>query len=317
VRPTTRNDYLDRLRRVLRFIQEHLDDELTPEECARVAHFSRFHFHRLFSGLVGESLREHIRRIRLERAAGELRRTDRTVIEIALVAGYDAHEPFTRAFRAHFGKPPAEFRRQPEPIMFPRALCGVHYGIDDVVSRFVPLHEDSKMIDVKIETHPARRLLAVAHHGDYQQVGDAFGRLFAYAAPQGLVGPDTVSLGIYYDDPDVTPVAQLRAHATIALPATFAGPAPDGFELLDLPGGEYAVGVHRGPYAQLPESYRWLFGQWLPSTDREAANQPCHEIYVNDPATTAPPDLITHICVPLAPEGAIACAGPAADRTRV
>lgn len=299
MRPTTRTDYLDRLRRVLRFIQEHLDDELTPEECARVAHFSRFHFHRLFSGLVGETLGEHIRRIRLERAAGELRRTSRTVIDVALAAGYDAHEPFTRAFRAHFGKPPAEFRRQPEPIMFPRALCGVHYGIDDAVSRFVPLHEDSKMIDVKIETHPARRLLAVAHRGNYLQVGDAFGRLFAFAAPQGLLNPDTVSLGIYHDDPDVTPVEQLRSHATIAVPASFPGPAPNGFELIDLPGGQYAVGVHRGPYDQLPESYRWLFGQWLPSTDREAANQPCHEIYVTDPATTAPQDLITHICVPL------------------
>lgn len=305
MRTTTRTDYLDRLRRVLRFIQEHLDDELTPDACARVAHFSRFHFHRLFSGLVGESLREHVRRMRLERAAGELRRTDRTVIEIALSAGYEAHEPFTRAFRAHFGKPPAEFRRQPEPLMFPRALCGVHYGIDDVVSRFVPLLEDSNMIDVKLETHPARRLLAAAHRGSYMQIGEVFGRLFAFAGPRGLIDADTVSIGIYYDDPDATPVEQLRSHATLTLPANVGAAEieqmqpPEGFELLDLPGGEYAIGIHRGPYDRLHDSYRWLFGQWLPSTDREAANQPCHEIYVNDPATTAPADLITHICVPL------------------
>lgn len=55
VRTTTRTDDLDRIRRVLRFVQEHLDSELTPDECARVAHFSRYHFHRIFSGFVGES----------------------------------------------------------------------------------------------------------------------------------------------------------------------------------------------------------------------------------------------------------------------
>lgn len=298
MRATTRTDYLDRIRRVLRFVQEHLDNELTPDECARVAHFSRYHFHRIFSGLVGESLREHVRRIRLERAAGELRRTDRSVIEIALAAGYGAHEPFTRAFRAHFGAPPAELRKQSEPLMFRRALCGVHYGIDDVVSRFVPLQEDSNMIEVSIETQPARRLLATAYKGDYLRIGQAFDRVCAFAGQRGLLGPDTASIGIYYDDWDVTPVADLRAHAGITVAESF-GPAPEGFELIDLPTGEYAIGIHRGPYEKLHESYRWLFGQWLPSSERDAANQPCHEIYMNDPAKTAPEDLVTHICIPL------------------
>jgi AraC family transcriptional regulator len=76
---------------------------------------------------------------------------------------------------------------------------------------------------------------------------------------------------------------------------------PPGFEVVDVPGGEYAVGVHRGPYSELHASYHWLFSQWLPSSGREPANQPCHELYVTDPATTAAADLITHICLPLAP----------------
>src|SRR5688500_14496747 len=102
---TTREDYLDRIRRVLRFVQEHLDDTLTPARLADVAHLSPYHFHRIFSGIVGESISSHVRRLRLERAAGELRRTDRDVIDIALGAGFEAHEPFTRAFREHFGTP--------------------------------------------------------------------------------------------------------------------------------------------------------------------------------------------------------------------
>lgn len=307
MRTTTRSDYLDRLRRVLRYIQEHLDDaQLTPEECARVAHYSRFHFHRLFSGLVGESLSEHIRRIRLERAAGDLRCTELSVLDIALGAGYDAHEPFTRAFRAHFGLPPVEFRKLTGPVQFPRALCGVHYGIDDVVSRFVPLTEESNMIDVKIGPLPARRLLARLHEGDYMQIGQAFGALSAVAGPLGLFGPYTQFVGMFYNDPDVTPVEERRSHAGMTVPASF-GPAPEGFELLDVAGGEFAIGVHRGPYDQLPTSYKWLFSQWLPSNGREPANQPACEVYINDPSDTAPADLLTHIQIALMPvEAAVA-----------
>lgn len=300
MRTDTRSDYLDRIRRVLRFVQDHLDEPLTPQRLADVANLSVYHFHRIFSGLVGESLSEHVRRIRLERAAGELRRTDRQVIEIALRAGYDAHEPFTRAFRACFGVPPAVFRRVDEPVVFPSALCGVHFGMDAAISRFVPLQEESHMIDVRIDTLPTRRLLAVEHRGAYMGIGAAFEKLYATAFSQGLFRPDAVSLAIFYHDPSATPVEQLRSQACLGAPDTLTT-APEGCELVTLEGGEHAIGIHRGPYQRLHESYTWLFGQWLPSSGRQPADRPSFEIYVNDPRSTPPEQLITHICLPLAP----------------
>lgn len=295
---TTREDYLDRIRRVLRFVQEHLDEPLAPARLAGVAHLSPFHFHRIFSSIVGESLGGHVRRLRLERAAGELRRTDREVIAIALDAGYDAHEPFTRAFRDHFGVPPSVFRKLEGPFIAPPVLCAVHYGTDEAVSRFVPLQEGIKMIDVRLQTLPRRRLLALAHHGEYNDIGATFGRLMQEAGSRGLLGPDSMSLGIYYDDPDATPVAQLRSHACVTVADTF-GDAPAGFDVLTLDGGEFAIGVHRGPYTSLKEGYRWLFGQWLPSSGRLVADAPCFEVYVNDAQTTPESELVTEICVPL------------------
>jgi AraC family transcriptional regulator len=306
---TTRNDYLDRIRRVLRFVQEHLDERLAPDRLASVANLSRYHFHRIFSGLVGESLGAHVRRLRLERAAGELRRSDRAVIDVALDAGYEAHEPFTRAFREHFGTTPSAYRKLDEPLVFPPVLCGVHYGSDAAVSRFVPLQEDTHMIDVRLESHPAVRLLAKAHSGDYQSIGAIFGQLIELAAARGLVGPDTTTIGIYYDDPETTPAEQLRSHACMTVPESLVE-VPAGCELLTLDQGECAVGVHRGPYTELHRSYAWLFGQWLPSSGREAANAPCHEVYVNDARTTPEADLITHIRVPLIPAATPAASMP-------
>ena len=73
MRTVTLQDYKRRLLRVLVHIQQHLDDALGLEELAGLACFSPYHFHRLFKGMVGESVKEHIRRLRLERAASQLK----------------------------------------------------------------------------------------------------------------------------------------------------------------------------------------------------------------------------------------------------
>src|SRR5262245_40475030 len=108
--------YRQRILRVQLFIEDHLDEELTLDRLARIAHFSRYHFHRIFKALVGEPVNEHVRRLRLEAAAVVLKTTDRGVLEIALAAGYDTHESFTRAFRQMFGVSPSQFRAENHPL---------------------------------------------------------------------------------------------------------------------------------------------------------------------------------------------------------
>ena len=107
---TTWNDYQERILRVLTHIQERLDEALDLEELAGVACFSSFHFHRVFAAMTGETIADHVRRLRLERAATELRSGAKQVIQVALDAGYEAHEAFTRAFRDQFGVTPETVR---------------------------------------------------------------------------------------------------------------------------------------------------------------------------------------------------------------
>jgi len=68
-----------------------------------------------------------------------------------------------------------------------------------------------------------------------------------------------------------------------------------------IPGGDYAVATHIGPYAGLAEMYSKLLGQWLPRSGRTLRNVPLFEVYVNDPETTDPKDLMTDVYVPLEP----------------
>ncbi|MGZ4813538.1 MAG: helix-turn-helix domain-containing protein, partial [Terriglobales bacterium] len=91
MRAVTLQDYKRRILQVLAHIQQHLNDPLSLDELAALACFSPYHFHRIFSGMVGESVKEYVRRLRLERAAGQLKLGSASVIEIALDAGYESH----------------------------------------------------------------------------------------------------------------------------------------------------------------------------------------------------------------------------------
>jgi AraC family transcriptional regulator len=196
---------------VLVFIQKHLDEELSLEEYARVAHFSPYHFHRIFRGMVGESLAEHMRRLRLERAATRLKRTDRSIIEIALEAGYETHEAFTRAFRALCGCSPSRYRRDTSviPALGPN---GVHYrengSLDDL-----QLPIGGEAMEVRIERVNPMLVAFVRHVGPYDGVSAAWERLCMRLGKEGLLGPGTQFIGVCHDDPEARTIATMKAFA--------------------------------------------------------------------------------------------------------
>ncbi len=123
----TEAEYVAAISDVLAFVQTHLDDELTPRQLAQVACFSEHHFHRIFRAVVGESVMDHIRRLRLERAAFQLKTSRVSVASIAFDAGYGAQEAFTRIFQTYFGLSPPRFRQGHAVHLLP-ATCGVHFS---------------------------------------------------------------------------------------------------------------------------------------------------------------------------------------------
>jgi len=293
---STQQEYTKRILNVLVFIQKNLDDERSLEEYARVAYFSPYHFHRIFRGMVGESLHEHIRRLRLERAATRLRRTDRAVLEIALEAGYETHEAFTRAFRSLCGCSPSRYRRDHSLGLVLGA--GVHYQENGSTNN-LQLPAGGETMEVRIERVEPMRVAFVRHVGPYHEVGTAWERLCTRLGKDGLLGPGTKFIGICYDDPEVTPAEKIRYEACVTVDDDFE--AEDDVGVQTIGGGEYAVTTHIGPYNLLGQTYAGLLGQWLPRSGRELRSEPSLEFYLNAPESTDPEDLITDIYAPLEP----------------
>jgi AraC family transcriptional regulator len=293
--PTTIEVYRERILRVLLHIQQHLDEALCLEDLAALAHFSPYHFHRVFRGMVGETLMEYVRRLRLERAAHRLTHGDWPVTRIAFEAGYETHEAFTRAFRAMFADSPSAYRQARRAIVYPSVPSGIHYVPGCDLDTFTPTGET--VMEVKIQQVKPMRVAFVRHVGPYAQCGVAWEKLCGWAGQHGLLGPNTIVVGVCYDDPDVTPSDRVRYDACITVNADVTPAGEVGVQ--DIGGGDYAITVHRGPYEKLSETYAQLCGQWLPSSGRELRSSPSLEIYHNDPATTRPEDLVTDIYVPV------------------
>jgi len=287
-RESTIESYRERMVRALTHIQSHLDRELPLEELAAVACFSPYHFHRIFRGMVGETVKEYVRRLRLERAALRLKTSADPVTALALDAGYETHESFTRAFHAMFGVSPTEFRDRPS---------GAYFAPPDGIARIPTPPSGGEPLDVRIEHLDGIRIAFIRHVGPYGSVGAAWSRLMGWAWPKGLCGPQTRMLGICYDDPEITPADKLRYDAAITVSSSIAPQGEVGVQ--ELPGGEYAATLHRGPYEHLGETYARCCGEWLPASGRELRGAPTLEFYLNSPQMAKPADLLTRICLPL------------------
>lgn len=279
-RQATWDDYQLRVGRAIQHLEQHLDDDLSLPELADVASFSPFHFHRIFRALTGEGVAERVRRLRLERAAARLRNTSRSILEIALEAGYQAHESFTRAFEATFQTSPSHYRTE-RSALAPSIAPGNPAETAARMERIGPLC-----------------VIRLRHAGPYGDVGQTFKRLAAWVGSHGLFGPWTQGLGISYDDPEVTPPEHLRYDAAFTAPRAVQGEGE--IQGLELPARDYATAIHKGPYTGLALAYASLIRWWLRHGDGEISDAPALEFYLNQPGHTPPESLLTKICLAIA-----------------
>lgn len=278
---TTQQSYRERLDRVTAFLHANLETDIGIETLSEVACLSSYHWHRIYTAMSGETVATTLRRLRLQRAADRLANSDMEILRIASLAQYSSQDAFSRAFRDTYGKAPAAYRKGGSHAAFKAANASA----------------DAKGFDVTIEHHTAVRCISVPHTGPYLQIDAAMGQLFGTLAQADLLDENTQMQAVFYDDPDLVSADELRSAACV--PCADDLELPAGTTELRRPAGDYAKLEYAGPYADMKDAYRWLYGVWLPNSGYEASERPCFEAYLNSPINTKPEDLRSDIYLPV------------------
>jgi AraC family transcriptional regulator len=304
--PRSRDVYVDRMHRVTVYIDQHLDQFLDLEILAEVAHFSPFHFHRLFSALMGETLGAYLRRRRCEVAATRLLAQPKlSVLQIALGVGFGSAEAFTHAFGARFGCSPTTWRLQQAAAR--PAIRNLDQANskpdqvekDDATKNGLPIKTETPMKVQIIERKPAQ-IAYLRHVGPHGQPIGAFWQtqVYPWMAANGLIGQPRY--GISHDDPRVTAPEQCRYDAGCEIPASAL--ARGNAHRTTIPGGRYAALSFMGVVADFEPAWDALLRDWLPSSGLQLDSRPMFEYYPTDssydPSTGV---LECQLCVPVIP----------------
>ncbi|MFQ2470452.1 GyrI-like domain-containing protein [Aeromonas caviae] len=271
-------DYRERLTPVLRALER--DPDLSIEALASRACLSLYHFHRVFTAVVGEAPGEMCRRLRMQRAAWQLCYTDASVTVIALGAGLGSSQAFAKAFRRHYGCTPGAFRRDK----------GKNGHLDRKEGHawqgalpYAEGHSSARSNTMNTVEMDARTLAYIRVTGPYGEGYDAVcHRLHQWAAPRGLEGGEWIF--IYHDNPEVTPSAQCRTDIGISVPVGTLGVGEVEIQLI--PAGRYAQSRYLiTDRSQYGERWQEHIGD-IVAAGLAFGDGPCFELYhsvSNDP----------------------------------
>lgn len=304
----SRAEYTRRMHRVLEHIDSHLDRELDLVAVAAVAHFSPYHFHRLFAAWMGETLGEYLRRRRLEVAAMRLASQPRlSVLQAALSVGFGSAEAFTRAFKARFDCAPTAWRtREAQRRQAHRNPDQMDRNADQAHERPASNHgvlvhpESEASMNVRLVDRQPATVAYLRHVGPY---GEPLSRFWMqtvapWVRENGLYG--RARYGISHDDPSITDPQKCRYDACAEVPDGFV--ATRGALMTTLPGGRYAALDFKGTAAQIGAAWTALLRDWLPSSGLQLDARPCFEHYPQGATFDTNTGVFDcEICIPVAP----------------
>lgn len=276
-RASTEQDYAARIDRVIDHVQARYAEPLRVATLARVAHFSPFHFHRVFRAHTGETLGGFVTRVRVQRAAFRLGRggSRQSLVDVALETGFGSASELSRAFKAALGVSPSAFRRSAEMSKIAQEALPAH--------AYLPRHErlaEEAPLRVSLVQHPSRRVRYVRVQDPFAsgRLASASARVDAFAAAHDI--DPWPRLGLSLDDPELVPPAQCRYDLALLTDLPAHG---SGLSTRVLASGTFAELRVRGHAGDVARAWDRLFAEWLPRSGYEPAEGPGVERHLAAP----------------------------------
>lgn len=275
-------DYVERVNRAIDYIVRNLAQPLNLQAVSDLAHFSPFHFHRIFKSLVGETVSAFVKRQRLERAMFLMSHAPkRSLTDVALDCGFASSSDFSRNFKQRYGSAPSVFdldtfrhSRREEFERFMRTQAGAPHFTS------LPTGHNLDGFEVRFRDLPARTVAYIRVHDPYREgvVPAAYERLLAWAIKRGLA--DGQWLGYMWDEPEIVVMKDCRYD--VALVVNDVEPAGEigRFEFPPMRVAEVSIS---GGIELESRAFDWLYKTWLPQSGFVPDDQPAFEAWMGRP----------------------------------
>ena len=294
---------------------DHIDRSLAQpldlKSIAEVANFSAFHFHRIFTYFVGETPIDYIQRLRVEKAAWKLRENNpQSITEIAYSCGFGSISLFSRTFKKYFGMTPSRFMHTEKPVFSRKGMLFSKNGqmlrknLKDDANADIDLCivESNQFYfmktNIEVKEMPEMQTVYCRHIGPFHLIGQAYEKVFKWAAPRGLVKEGTKTATVTHDDPSVTEIEKVRQSTCIIVEEVVKTEGEIGN--LTIPGGKYAVGRFELGMDEFEKAWNSMC-KWFTESGYQQGDGCTYELYHNDYTTHPEKKHIVDICIPVKP----------------
>ena len=229
--------------KILWQIESRLNQAITLELLAEKSAVSTHHMCRAFREGAGLPIMAYIRARRLTEAAKAITYDTPDLLSVALDAGYNSHEAFTRAFQNHFGILPSELKQT-------QSLT--HLTLTEAQS--MQTEFDIDLDPPQLKSRDAFRVVGMSLDVSIEDLSGVPALWQNFAAREAEVSTPTpgVGYGVCYNNSE---------DGKFTYMAGVAGPSdiPNGMTHIDIPAQDYAVFTHSG---HISEIHKTIFTIW-------------------------------------------------------
>lgn len=280
-------EWIEGLNKAISYIGEHLTEEISYDELARIACCSAYHFQRMFAYMAGVPLSEYIRRRRMSLAAADLQSGEGKIIDIGMKYGYTSPTAFNRAFQSVHGMAPSMAKKGGAPM---KAYPPISFKITV---------KGAEELNYRIEEKAAFRIVGVSHPLD-KEIEKNFKtvpQMWQNAAMNGTIE----KLAPLMNDQPMgvlgVSVCNDKEDWRYFIAVSSSADADNALDEYIIPACTWAVFSGTGTGMSIQELEQRIVTEWLPTSGFEYDNAPDIEVYLNPD----PNDMQYEVWVPVKP----------------
>jgi AraC family transcriptional regulator len=297
---------IERINKVVRYIEQAIAKEMSLEELASLAFFSPFHFQRIFKEVIGETPKQFIKRLRLEEAARILAfNPGQNILDVALEVGFQSLEAFSRAFKNYYSISPDNYKRRSESeknTITQLPYRKKSFANETALEVSSPAHNpEYKNLEVKIVTRPLQKCVYIKTSLEAPELlNDSFKEIKQWAQARELITNDGVLFGLIKDYPIFTALDKCRLLVCAPVDKPIAGAGSVNY--LEIPSTKYAAFKIAGGISEIFKAATFVVHSWLPDNGYKIMLEPIVQIPLKDPTITPFNKNIYQIYLPVEPK---------------